>query len=275
MPLFHYLFSRDSRAIGCRRTIRVGFWLHHRCGKWNETAHDTDCSYKKEVILGRKANPVGLRLGIIRDWDSKWFAERKTYAKRVTEDIRIRELVHEHFGRAGISRVKIERYPRRITVTILTSKPGIVIGRKGSNINEARTKLEELTGVTGSNLRVNVEEVERPELDAKIVSESIAEQLERRVSYRRALRRAVTTAMRAGAEGIRIAVKGRLAGSEMARRDWQMEGRVPLHTLRADIDYGLSEALTTFGRIGVKTWINRGEVLPEVKAEKAESSPRL
>lgn len=230
---------------------------------------------EKEVILGRKVNPVGLRLGVIRDWDSKWFAEGEDYAKQVTEDIQIRQLLHEHFGRAGISRVKIERYPRRLSVTILTSKPGIVIGRRGANVNEARAKLEELTGITGNNLRVNVEEVERPELDAQIVAESVAEQLEQRVSYRRAMRRAVSTAMWAGAEGIRIAVSGRLAGAEMARRDWQFAGRVPLHTLRADIDYGVSEALTTYGRIGVKVWVNRGEVLPEVKAEAAEASPML
>lgn len=213
--------------------------------------------------MGRKVHPIGFRLGYIKDWESKWFAEGKQYAELLTEDVKIRNLVHKQLGRAGISRIEIQRFPKQIAVTIVTARPGIVIGRKGSNVNALKNELETLTDVTGKNLRLDVVEVERPELDAHLVSESIAEQLERRVSQKRAMRQAVTRAMRAGAKGIKIVCSGRLAGSEMARREWMREGRVPLQTLRADIDYAVSEALTTFGRIGVKVWIYRGEVLPE------------
>ena len=213
--------------------------------------------------MGRKVHPIGFRLGYIKDWESKWFAEGKQYAELLTGDIQIRELIHRQLGRAGIARIEIQRFPKQIAVTIVTARPGIVIGRKGANVNELKEKLETLTDVSGKNLRLDVVEVERPELDAHLVSESIAEQLERRVSQKRAMRQAVTRAMRAGAKGIKIVCGGRLAGSEMARSEWMREGRVPLQTLRADIDYAVSEALTTFGRIGVKVWIYRGEVLPE------------
>lgn len=213
--------------------------------------------------MGRKVHPIGFRLGYIKDWESRWFAEGKQYADLLTEDVKIRSLVHKQLGRAGISRIEIQRFPKQIAVTIVTARPGIVIGRKGSNVNALKGQLESLTDVTGKNLRLDVIEVERPELDAHLVSESIAEQLERRVSQKRAMRQAVTRAMRAGAKGVKIVCSGRLAGSEMARREWMREGRVPLQTLRADIDYAVSEALTTFGRIGVKVWIYRGEVLPE------------
>jgi small subunit ribosomal protein S3 len=213
--------------------------------------------------LGRKVHPIGFRLGYIKDWESRWFAEGKQYAELLTEDVKIRNLVHQQLGRAGISRIEIQRFPKQIAVTIVTARPGIVIGRKGSNVNALKSQLEGLTDVTGKNLRLDVVEVERPELDAHLVSESIAEQLERRVSQKRAMRQSVTRAMRAGAKGIKIVCSGRLAGSEMARREWMREGRVPLQSLRADIDYAVSEALTTFGRIGVKVWIYRGEVLPE------------
>ena len=213
--------------------------------------------------MGRKVHPIGFRLGYIKDWESRWFAEGKQYAELLTEDVKIRNLVHQQLGRAGISRIEIQRFPKQIAVTIVTARPGIVIGRKGSNVNALKSQLEGLTDVTGKNLRLDVVEVERPELDAHLVSESIAEQLERRVSQKRAMRQSVTRAMRAGAKGIKIVCSGRLAGSEMARREWMREGRVPLQTLRADIDYAVSEALTTFGRIGVKVWIYRGEVLPE------------
>lgn len=213
--------------------------------------------------MGRKVHPIGFRLGYIKDWESRWFAEGKQYAELLTEDVKIRNLVHQQLGRAGISRIEIQRFPKQIAVTIVTARPGIVIGRKGSNVNALKSQLEGLTDVTGKNLRLDVVEVERPELDAHLVSESIAEQLERRVSQKRAMRQSVTRAMRAGAKGIKIVCSGRLAGSEMARREWMREGRVPLQSLRADIDYAVSEALTTFGRIGVKVWIYRGEVLPE------------
>lgn len=213
--------------------------------------------------MGRKVHPIGFRLGIIKECESKWFAEGAEYAELLGQDIKIRELIRKRLGRAGISRLEIQRFPKQISITILTAKPGIVIGRRGANVNALKAELEELTGVTGRNLRLDVVEVERPELDARLVAESVAEQLERRVSQRRAMRQAISRAMRAGAQGIKIACSGRLSGAEMARREWAREGRVPLHTLRADIDYALVEALSTYGRIGVKVWIYRGDVLPE------------
>jgi small subunit ribosomal protein S3 len=222
--------------------------------------------------MGRKVNPIGYRLGVIRDWDSKWFAEGGDYAANLRQDNEIREFVHRFLGRASISRIFIERYPTRLSVKILTAKPGVVIGRRGATINELKARLEELTGITGNKLRVDVEEVRQPDLDANIVAESIAEQLERRVSQRRAMRRAMVQAMRGGAEGIRIMCKGRLSGSEMGRTDWVREGRVPLHTLRADIDYGTAEASTTFGKIGVKVWVYKGEVLPGAMQAEGEAS---
>jgi small subunit ribosomal protein S3 len=213
--------------------------------------------------LGRKVNPIGFRLGYIRDWESNWFAEGEAYATFLRGDIEIRRLIHRQLGRAGVSRIEIQRFPKQIAITIVTAKPGIVIGRKGANVNELKAQLEVLTSVTGKNLRLDVVEVERPEMDAYVIAESIAEQLERRVSQKRAMRQAVVRAMRAGAKGIKISCSGRLAGAEMARREWVREGRVPLQTLRADIDYAKAESLTTFGRIGVKVWVYRGEVLPE------------
>jgi len=213
--------------------------------------------------LGRKVHPIGFRLGIIKDWESKWFAEGAKYADLLHEDIQIRELIRRRLGRAGISRLEIQRFPKQIAIAIVTAKPGIVIGRRGANVNALKAELEELTGVAGRNLRLDVVEVERPEVDARLVAENVVEQLERRVSHKRAMRQAITRAMRAGAQGIRINCSGRLSGAEMARREWAREGRVPLHTLRADIDYAMVEALTTYGRIGVKVWIYRGDVLPE------------
>lgn len=221
--------------------------------------------------MGRKVQPIGLRLGIIKDWESKWFAEGEEYARLLSEDIKIRALIHKQLGRAGISRIDIQRFPKRVAVTIVTAKPGVVIGRKGAAINSLKEDLEKLTGVEGKNLRLDVLEVERPDTDAHLVAESIAEQLERRVSQKRAMRQAIVRAIRAGAKGIKIACGGRLAGAEMARREWVREGRVPLHTLRADIDFAKAEALTTFGRIGVKVWVYHGEVLPGV-AEASENA---
>ena len=213
--------------------------------------------------MGRKVHPIGFRLGIIKDWESKWFAEGKEYRRLLIQDVKIRELIHGDLGRAAISRIEIKRFPKQLAVAIHTGKPGIVIGRRGANVNSLKEKLEALTGIEGKNLRLDVVEVDRPDVDAHVVAESMAEQLERRVSQKRAMRQVMGRAMRAGAKGIRISCSGRLAGSEMARRDWAREGQVPLHTLRADIDYAHSEALTTFGRIGIKVWIYRGEVLPE------------
>lgn len=213
--------------------------------------------------MGRKVHPIGFRLGVIKDWESRWYAEGEEYARLVTEDIAIRNMIHQKLGRSALSRIEIQRFPKQIAITIVTAKPGIVIGRKGSNVNALKADLEQMTAVQGKNLRLDVVEVDRPELDARVVAESIVEQLERRVSQKRAMRQAIMRAMRAGAKGVRIACSGRLSGAEMARREWAREGRVPLHTLRADIDYAHDEALTTFGRIGVKVWIYRGEVLPE------------
>jgi len=213
--------------------------------------------------LGRKINPIGFRLGIVKDWESKWFAEGQEYADLLGSDIAIRRLIHGQLGRAGISRIEIQRFPKRLRVTIVTAKPGVVIGRKGASVNALKRDLEALTGVEGKNLRLDVVEVQNVDTDAALVAESVAEQLERRVSQKRAMRQAMVRAMRAGAKGIKIVCSGRLSGSEMARREWVREGRVPLHTLRADIDYAAAESLTGFGRIGVKVWIYRGEVLPE------------
>jgi len=213
--------------------------------------------------LGRKINPIGFRLGIVKDWESKWFAEGQEYSDLLGSDIAIRALIHRQLGRAGISRIEIQRFPKRLRVTIVNAKPGVVIGRKGASVNALKRDLEALTGVEGKNLRLDVVEVQNVDADAALVAESVAEQLERRVSQKRAMRQAMVRAMRAGAKGIKIVCSGRLSGSEMARREWVREGRVPLHTLRADIDYAAAESLTGFGRIGVKVWIYRGEVLPE------------
>ena len=209
--------------------------------------------------MGRKVHPVGFRLGIIRDWDARWYAEGKEYRELLREDLKIRDHIRAEMGQAGIPRIEIERFPNQVSVAIHTARPGIVIGRKGTSVNALRRDLEELTG---KRVRIDVQEVERPELDAHLVAESVATQLERRISSRRAMRRAIEQVMRAGARGVRIECAGRLGGREMARRDSMSDGKVPRQTLRADIDYAQGEALTTYGRIGVKVWVYKGEVLP-------------
>jgi len=214
--------------------------------------------------LGRKVHPYGFRLGVIRDWKARWYAEGDEYANLLHEDLKIRQLIEDTLRRAGISRVEIERFPKQVSVVIWTARPGIVIGRKGASVKMLRRELEEMTG---KRVSVDVQEVEQPELDAKLVAENVVAQLERRISHGRAMKRAVQAAMRAGAQGIKVMCKGRLSGAEMARQAWQREGRVPLHTLRADIDYAQEEARTTYGCIGVKVWIYKGEVLPEVRVE--------
>ena len=186
--------------------------------------------------MGRKVHPIGFRLKIIRDWDARWFAEGEQYADLLHEDLAIRQLVEKHGERAAVSRVEIERFPNQVQVTIWTAKPGVVIGRKGASVKALRSEMEDLTC---KKVRIEVEEIEKPDLDAHLVAENIASQLERRISHGRAMKRAIGQAMRQGAEGIKIMVSGRLSGSEMARREWQMEGRVPRNTLRANIDYGL------------------------------------
>jgi small subunit ribosomal protein S3 len=220
--------------------------------------------------MGRKVHPYGFRLGYIKDWKARWYAERGEYSDLLAEDLKVRDVIREDLGHAGISSIEIERFPRarQITVKILTAKPGVVIGRKGANVNALRTKLEALTE---KKVHIDVEEVTRPELDAYLVAEGIASQIERRISHKRAMKQAIGRGMRFGAQGMMITCAGRLHGSEMARRETAREGRVPRHTLRADIDYAQAEALTTFGRIGVKVWIYKGEVLPELAATEVES----
>lgn len=210
--------------------------------------------------MGRKVHPVGFRLKSIRDWNTRWFAEGKQYEERLHEDFAIRELIMKELPSAGISLLEIERFPNQVQVTIHTARPGIVIGRKGASVKELRGKLRELTDKA---VRVEVEEIAQPDTDAQLIAENIAGQLKRRISHSRAMKRAIQQAMRQGVEGIRIEVSGRLGGSEMARKEKLWDGRVPRNTIRADLQYGFSEALTTFGQIGVKVWVYKGEILPQ------------
>jgi small subunit ribosomal protein S3 len=211
--------------------------------------------------MGRKVHPYGFRLGYIKDWRSKWYAaDKKVYTEQLAEDSQIRQMIRKEVGHAGISDIRIERFPKQVTIYVHTAKPGIIIGRKGASVNLLRKHLEELTQ---KKIKLEVIEVEHPESDAFLVAESITSQLEKRISHKRAMKQAVTRAMRGGAQGIKITAGGRLAGSEMARRELIKEGRVPLNTLRADIDFARKEALTTYGKIGIKVWIYRGEVMPE------------
>ena len=211
--------------------------------------------------MGRKVHPTVYRLGINKTWDARWYATGAQYVEFLREDIAIRKIIRARLQKAGVSKIEIERFPKQVIVTLHTAKPGIVIGRRGASVNELRKELEDMTD---KKVRIEVKEIKRPELDAYLVAESIVEQLERRISHKRAMKQAITRSMRAGAEGIRIMCAGRLSGSEMARREWQRDGRVPLQTLRADIDYAHTEALTTFGRIGVKVWLYKGEILEMV-----------
>jgi len=209
--------------------------------------------------VGQKVHPIGFRLGVIRGWDSKWY-EEKNYAKWLHEDIRIREFVKEKLKHAGISRVEIERAANKIKVNVHTARPGIVIGKRGAGIETFKKDLQKLTE---NEVFLNIIEVRKAEIDAQLVAENVCTQLERRIAFRRAMKKAVSTALKFGAKGIRIACSGRLGGAEMARYEWYREGRVPLHTLRADIDYGFAEASTTYGKIGCKVWVMKGEILPE------------
>jgi small subunit ribosomal protein S3 len=210
--------------------------------------------------MGRKIHPVGFRLKVNRDWSARWYAEGNRYRELLQEDFHIRRFVEQEAERAGIAGVEIERYPNQVQVSLFTAKPGIVIGRKGESVKKLRQGLEQ---ITSKKVKVEVEEIDKPDLNARLVAINIAGQLERRIGHSRAMKRAIGQAMRQGAQGIKIQVSGRLAGAEMARREWQMEGQVPRNTLRSYIDYGTAEALTTFGRIGVKVWIYKGEVLSE------------
>lgn len=208
--------------------------------------------------MGQKVHPNGLRLGIVKDWNSVWYADSKNFSKTLNDDLKVRDFLNKKLAHASVSKIKIERPAQNANITIFTARPGIIIGKKGEDVEGLRTKLAQIMGVP---VHINISEIKKPELDAKLVGDNVAQQLEKRVMFRRAMKRAVQTAMKLGAEGVKIAVAGRLGGAEIARTEWYREGRVPLHTLRADIDYATSEALTTYGIIGVKVWIFKGEVL--------------
>ena len=208
--------------------------------------------------MGQKVNPIGLRVGVNRTWDSRWYAEGQEYGRLLHEDLRIRSFLEKRLTQAGVSKIVIERPAKKPRITIHSARPGVVIGRKGADIERLRTSLNEMTG---SEVHLSIMEIRKPEIDATLVAENICQQLERRVAFRRAMKRAVQSAMRLGAQGIRINCGGRLGGAEIARTEWYREGRVPLHTLRADIDYGQATALTTYGTCGVKVWIFKGEIM--------------
>jgi small subunit ribosomal protein S3 len=215
--------------------------------------------------VGQKINPIGLRVGIIRDWEAKWYAERKDYVDTLHEDIKVREFIRNQLANSGVSQIEIERAAKRLRVSIHTARPGVVIGRGGAGIERLRKSLDQLTG---KQTHINIIEIRVPELDAQLVAESIAAQLVKRIAFRRAMKQAMGRTMRVGAQGIKVMVSGRLGGAEMSRTEWYTEGTVPLHTLRADIDYGITEAKTTYGQIGVKVWIYKGEILPQPKKVK-------
>ncbi len=208
--------------------------------------------------MGQKVNPIGLRLGINRTWDSRWFADGAEYGQLLHEDVAIREYLTKELKQAGISRIVIERPHKKCRITLHSARPGVVIGKKGADIERLRRKI---ASMTDSDVHLNIVEVRKPELDAALIAENVAQQLERRVAFRRAMKRAVQSAIRLGAEGIRINCAGRLGGAEIARTEWYREGRVPLHTLRADIDYGTTEAMTAYGIIGIKVWVFKGEIM--------------
>jgi len=220
--------------------------------------------------MGQKVHPIGFRLGYIKTWSSRWYAE-KDYAKLLHEDLKIRKIVKKKLYHAGVARVEIERSGNQIRITIHTARPGIIIGRKGAEVDKLKVELEQMTK---KQVYINIKEIKKPELDAQLVAENIAMQLEKRVAYRRAMKKAVASSLRLGALGIKVYCAGRLAGAEIARTEWYREGRVPLHTLRADIDFGLAEASTTMGQIGVKVWIYRGEILPETQKERELAAAR-
>ena len=219
--------------------------------------------------MGRKVHPMGFRLGIIRDWQARWYAD-KHYADFLHADLKLRQAIQSRYSEAGISLLEIDRQANKVTVTIHTSRPGIVIGRGGQRVDEMRQHLESLVG---KGIQLNIQEIRQPELDAYLVARVVAEQMERRIAYRRAMKQSMFRTMQAGAKGVKISCAGRLGGVEIARRETMHQGRVPLHTLRADIDYGFTEAHTTLGRIGVKVWIYKGDILPEPKVVEVEEKP--
>ena len=219
--------------------------------------------------MGQKVNPIGIRLGITRDWTSKWYASKKQFPLLVHTDFRVREFLKKRLADASVSRILIERAAKKVNITIQTARPGIVIGKKGEDIEKLRAETAKLLGMQMLDVRLNISEIRKPELDAQLVAESISQQIEKRVMFRRAMKRAVMSTMRSGALGIKVRMSGRLNGSEIARTEWYREGRIPLHTFRADIDYGLAEANTTYGVIGIKVWIFKGEVFDPAQLERA------
>jgi small subunit ribosomal protein S3 len=216
--------------------------------------------------MGQKVNPVGIRLGITRDWTSRWFANTRNFPAYVYQDWQVREFLKKKLSEASVSRIHIERAARRANITINTARPGVVIGKKGEDIERLRGEVAKMMGMTVQDVRINIAEIRKPEVDAQLVAEGIAQQIERRVMFRRAMKRAVMNTMRSGALGVKVRVSGRLNGSEIARTEWSREGRIPLHTFRAEIDYGLAEARTTYGVIGVKVWVFKGEVFDQPEA---------
>ena len=221
--------------------------------------------------MGQKVHPTGIRLGIVKDWSSKWYAGSGEFADNLNVDLRVRSFLQKKLAQASVSRIQIERPARNARITIYTARPGIVIGKKGEDIEKLRQEVSKMMGLAAGAVHVNIEEVRKPELDATLVAQSVAQQLERRIMFRRAMKRAVTNAMRLGGQGIKIQVSGRLNGAEIARTEWYREGRVPLHTLRADIDYGTAEAHTPSGVIGIKTWIFKGEVFGDDNSAEAQA----
>ncbi len=222
--------------------------------------------------MGQKVHPTGIRLGITRDWTSKWYAHSKNFPALVHTDFTVREFLKKRLAEASVSRIHIERAARRVNITIHTARPGIVIGKKGEDIEKLRTEVARRMRLPMQDVRINISEIRKPEADAQLVAEGIAQQIEKRVMFRRAMKRSVMNTMRSGALGIKVRASGRLNGAEIARTEWSREGRIPLHTFRADIDYGFAEALTTYGIIGVKVWIFKGEVFDRSALEGADSS---
>lgn len=225
--------------------------------------------------MGQKVSPTGIRLGIATDWTSKWYASSKNFPDLLEADLKVREYIKKQLANASVSRIQIERPARLARITIHTARPGVVIGKKGEDVEKLRKAVAQMMGLEVKDLQINIEEIRKPELDAQLVAESVAQQLERRIMFRRAMKRTVSNAIRLGALGIKIQVSGRLNGAEIARTEWTREGRVPLHTLRANIDYGLAEARTTYGVIGIKVWIFKGEVFGferDAKSDKASAA---
>jgi small subunit ribosomal protein S3 len=225
--------------------------------------------------MGQKVNPIGIRLGITRDWTSKWYASKKQFPLLVHTDFRVREFLKKRLADASVSRIMIERAAKKVNITIQTARPGIVIGKKGEDIEKLRAETAKLLGMAMLDVRLNIAEIRKPELDAQLVAESISQQIEKRVMFRRAMKRAVMSTMRSGALGIKVRMSGRLNGSEIARTEWYREGRIPLHTFRADIDYGLAEAMTTYGVIGIKVWIFKGEVFDQAQLDRQAAEPAV